>query len=147
VTDPLILFIATAGPQDISIARREPDGTLRRAEYANVNWLERLSRDKPSVVSLNPDTDLRLFDERMRENLARMTDFSSVLDLTGHVSGYFTAMKRYHGSDWSFDIAGTGTDVYTLSEALGIPVQSYAPDKNSTNRLNWTMRLWERTKN
>jgi hypothetical protein len=146
MSDPVILFIATAGAQDISIARREPDGTLRRAEYANINWLDRLSRDNPAVVTLNPAADLHHFHTRMVENFARTNEFSGVLDLSYHVSGYFTALKRYYGSDWSGDIAGVGLDIRELSEAVGVPVQSYDPDKNSTNRLNWTLRLWERTK-
>lgn len=146
MTDPIVLFVATAGAQDISVARREPDGTLRRAEYANVNWLERLSRDDPAVVSLDPTVDLVYFHTRMIENLARTSTFSGVLDLSYHLSGYFTAMKRYHGSDFPSGIAGPYLDIFELSEAVGVPVQSYAPDKNSTNRLNWTMRLWERTR-
>lgn len=146
MTDQVTLFIATSGPQDISIARREPDGTLRRANYANINWLDRLSRDNPTVVTLNPTADLHHFHTRMIENFARTNEFSGVLDLSYHLSGYFTAMKRYHGSNWPIDIAGPCLDVRELSEAVGVPVQSYDPEKNSTNRLNWTMRLWERTK-
>lgn len=146
MSEPTILFVATAGPKDISIARREPDGTLRRAEYANINWLERLSRDVNHMVSLNPGEDLRLFNLRLGYELAMSWLPHSTLDLSAHVSGYFTAMKRYHGSDWSADAGGVGFDIRALSEAVGVPVQSYDPDKNSTNRLNWTMRLWERTK-
>jgi hypothetical protein len=146
VTSPLILFVATAGAKDISIARREPDGTLRRAEYANINWLDRLSRDVDHVVSLNPDVDVTLFNQRMYAELGKTWLPPHRLDLESHVSGYFTAMKRYHGSDWSSDIGGVGYDINEMSEAIGVPVQSYDPAKNSTNRLNWTMRLWERTK-
>jgi hypothetical protein len=146
VSLPVILFVATSGPQDISIARREPDGTLRRAEYANINWLDRLSREVDHAVSLVPDIDFRHFNERMQHELGRVWIPAHQLDLESHVSGYFTAMRRYHGSDWSDGICGVGYDIRELSEAIGVPVQSYDPDKNSTNRLNWTMRLWERTK-
>lgn len=141
---PTILFVATAGPQDISIARRESDGTLRRAEYANINWLDRLSKDVEHVVSLQPVHDLVHLNAHMNHMLGRVWDPRHRLDLCAHVSGYWTAMKRYHGSDWA-GIGGVGYDIRELSEAVGVPVQSYDPDKNSTNRLNWTMRLWERT--
>lgn len=146
MSEPTLLFIATAGATDISIARREPDGTLRRAEYANINWLDRLSKDVQHVVSLQPDTDLYFFNQRMTHDLGREWQPRHHLNLSAHVSGYFTAMKRYHGSTWSADTGGVGFDIRALSEAIGVPVQSYNPDKNSTNRLNWTMRLWERTK-
>lgn len=144
---PVILFVATDGPQDISIARREPDGTLRRAEYANINWLDRLSGGVDHLVSLEPYDDLYHLNARLKHDLARTWEPRHVLNLTGHVSGYYTAMKRYHGSDRSLDIAGAQTELHELSESLGIPVQAYAPEKNSTNRLNWTIRLWERTNN
>lgn len=146
MTDPLILFIATNSASDISIARREPDGTLRRAEYANINWLDRLSRGNPALVSLDPHVDLTYLQNRLRSELGITAMFSGVLDLSNYIVGYFTAMKRYHGSDFSETIAGPQFDILELSEAVGVPVASYAPDKNSTNRLNWTMRLWERTK-
>lgn len=147
MSEPTILFVATSGPKDISIARRESDGTLRRAEYANINWLDRLSRDVEHCVSLDPDTDLALFNTRMDHELGRLWTPRHFLNLEAHVSGYFTAMKRYHGSTWAGDVGGVGYDIRALSEAIGVPVQSYDPDKNSTNRLNWTMRLWERTLN
>lgn len=146
VTGPVILFLATHGYQDVSLARREPDGTLRRAEYANINWIDRLSTDVDHLVALNPNVDLLLLNQRMEDMLGRQWWPPHRLDLSAHVSGYFAAMKRYHGSRWETDISGTGFDLVQLSEAVGVPVQSYDPDKNSTNRLNWTMRLWERTK-
>lgn len=141
-----ILFIATTHIQDISVARREDDGTIRRAEYANINWLDRLSRGVDVLVSLSPEEDLKFFNIRMNEMLGRAWFPADRVDLTYLCAGYFTALRRYHGSNYPLSIAQPAADIHELSEALGVPVANYRPEKNSMNRLNWTMRLWERTK-
>ena len=145
MTEP-VLFLATNHVQDISIARREPDGTLRRAEYANINWLDRLSRGIVTVVSLNPETDLRFFNIRMNDELGKAWWPDNQIHLAYHCAGYFTALKRHHGSNYSLDIAQPKLDIEQISEALGVPVANYRPAVNSMNKLNWTLRLWERTK-
>jgi hypothetical protein len=87
MSEPVILFVATAGPQDISVARREPDGTLRRAEYANINWLDRLSKEVDHLVSLRPEQDLVLFNQRLTHELGREWLPSHRLDLQATCPG------------------------------------------------------------
>jgi hypothetical protein len=148
VIDEAIVFLATAGPQDISLARREPDGTIRRAEYANINWIDRLTNSVNVVVSLTPEIDLPLLNHHMNYNLARMWTPDHVVNLTWLMVGYFTAMRKYHGSnlmDTHFEVGAQ--QLHVISGSLGVDPRNYEPDKSSTNKLNWTIRLWERANN
>lgn len=144
MTSP-ILFVATMSPSDMSVTRREPDGTLRRAEYANVNWIHRFTKDSPSLVSLRPTTDLEILNGTLNYNLGQTFSPAAVMDLTNYVAGYFRALKRYHGSNRAEEIADPPYNLPEISEAIGVPVDAYRPEQSSANRLSWTIRLWERT--
>lgn len=145
--DKTILFTAAQSPTDVSVCRREPDGTLRRAEYANINWINRFTEDSPVLVSLTPVTDLEVINGSLMEFLAKSYTPAAVMDLTHYLAGFFSAMKRYHGSNRELDIAEPPYDLFELSESVGVPVDAYRPEKSSANRLQWTMRIWERTAN
>lgn len=142
-----IVFVATLSPSDVSVTRREPDGTIRRAEYANVNWINRFTKDSPTMVSLRPHTDLEILNSILSYNLNVTYSPAAVMDLTNYVAGFFRAMKHYHGSNRPGEIADPPYDLYEISESIGVPVDAYRPEKSSSNRLSWTIRLWERTAN
>lgn len=142
--DSTILFVATMSPTDVSVCRREPDGTIRRAEYANINWIDRFTRDHPVMVSLLPETDLAILNGSLVSMLDRRYTPAAVMDLTNYVAGYFAALKQYHGSNRPETIARPPYDMLEISEAIGVPIDAYRPEKSSANRLQWTLRLWER---
>lgn len=142
-----ILFVATLSPSDVSVTRREPDGTIRRAEYANVNWINRFTSDSPTMVSLRPNTDLEILNSILSYNLGHTYSPAAVMDLSNYVAGFFRAMKHYHGSNRPDEIADPPYDLTEISEAIGVPIDAYRPEKSSANRLSWTIRLWERAVN
>lgn len=130
----------------VAVARREVDGTLRRAEAGQDMFLKRLTDDCDVLVSTYPELTLQMINARLQAfagDDARW-DPAHRIDLSSMATGYLAARKKFNGSEALPEVFGPPNDVDAVSRAIGLDPQPFEIYEVVNKRLSWAIVLYER---
>lgn len=142
---PLVVGEFTSDGQ-VAVARREVDGTLRRAEANQDMFLKRLTDDCDVLVSTYPELTLSMVNARLYSFTEGEVQWDPVhrIDLSSMATGYLAARKKFNGSEAGPEVFGPPNDVDAVSRAIGLDPQPFEIYTVVNKRLSWAIQLYER---